>query len=570
MAASEPEGHGNPQVGAALLLAMVFLMLLKYITNAGDPDIRRYSSEIIHSTIGIFCAVLFFSSINELIEHYVFEGFEIHEQTQVILLLLFAAAWFGLLQLGLAVSSNLFVSEERYRMYWATPAGKRCTKLNLHTSCLFLAHVTGFATIQAWATLQQLEWFKQDALHASLSIPMSILFVFVLSSGWGAVRHCITAWDDHLDSRENFWLEHVQEAETDVTSLSVSFLVVQVIRFGISGELPDSEGNDPAGQSSTSNVLVLFLFGFIFALAAVALLTGLCRCQRLRSNPEAGSLHSDGGLLEADEGRRSSFTRAASFQSIQVSFRAWCSRESFHSVLERTRETLIMCLALSFAWSFFFAGEGWMMDLTHVKSKDPTLSAVYLAGALSIASFVCIWCMDKIYDMRTAGEGNDRVAKGLVQLIQAFGILVGIAWERSFDEAVLAVASATSDPVLTKSLLAICSVLVVAPAWRMYIAPMVVLGGWRFGLDPHHICNRMRAITDRGESPQALEFADEYCKFLHELQCVHHGGPNLEEPHMDSTTAVFKLGLSHAWSQAGSLTTSRRELHSISASNERS
>merc|ERR1719515_176105 len=56
---------------AATLFGTVFVvMCLYYLFNWPDPDIRRYSFEIVSSTISIFAAVLLFQSFQGTLDYF--------------------------------------------------------------------------------------------------------------------------------------------------------------------------------------------------------------------------------------------------------------------------------------------------------------------------------------------------------------------------------------------------------------------------------------------------------------------------------------------------------------------
>merc|ERR1740130_2016258 len=58
-------------MAATLLGSISFVMCLYYFINYDDEDIKKMSWETISSTISIFCAVLLFSSFNDMAEAYI-------------------------------------------------------------------------------------------------------------------------------------------------------------------------------------------------------------------------------------------------------------------------------------------------------------------------------------------------------------------------------------------------------------------------------------------------------------------------------------------------------------------
>merc|ERR1712217_584296 len=100
-------------------------------------------------------------------------------------------------------------------------------------------------------------------------------------------------------------------------------------------------------------------------------------------------------------------------------------------------------------------------------------------GALfiSLVSFSSIWVLDKIADQST----SKNLINALKQIINSIGLLVGFAWEQTFDESVESLSSVLPWKHLAKFLLAAFCVMVVVPAWYLYILPMAITQNWEWG-----------------------------------------------------------------------------------------
>ena len=75
------------------------------------------------------------------------------------------------------------------------------------------------------------------------SIPVSVLGQYVLQRISDHIRFKISMSDDgKVDEYERMWNEFTEEDENDVMGLSISFMMLQVIRFGISSIFQNTEG----------------------------------------------------------------------------------------------------------------------------------------------------------------------------------------------------------------------------------------------------------------------------------------------------------------------------------------
>jgi len=156
---------------------------------------------------------------------------------------------------------------------------------------------------------------------------------------------------------------------------------------------------------------------------------------------------------------------------------------------------------------------------------------VTLAMAVSIVSFALLVALDYLADQdsgevvskypnlfknqlakysekEVADKFDEKIDKGIRQIMVAIGLAVGFAWEQCFDKSVDSIAEATEDskfflvnPATTKVALAIGCAGLLVPAWRMYILPFVHQKGWQFGWTVNLVdkyCNHIEE-TDNDE-----------------------------------------------------------------------
>ena len=474
----------NICISLMLLGCMGFMMSNFYLVNWPDADIQRISWEVISSTVSIFSAVLLFQACNKVLEYYVLEGMWIWYQ--LVVDIVHMSFWFVALQLVLAYLSGAMgahaeVSSMRNsvslsdslsptrRLLRVQSAEMHFEAVKINTICwaTLLGHVTGFAAINAWGTLQQA--VPRDLLWCTLIPAVALFAIFCIYQATERLRRKWTELDGEEDEFEKLWGEEVAETEDDVMSLCVSFLLVQTLRFLISGHLPDAEGNDPKGLKQSNLACELLLFSaFLFGGFDI-----MCISVRKCFSPNTGQ--PDPEALRGQS--RSQSFRTTSFNPLDQEHR-WSTWG---------RDICAMCTA----WCLHFSVDWW---LSANILADGAVLAVICAVVVTCLALLLIFVLDKLADMDFT---DDEVDTSLRALIQSLGILIGFSWERSFDEAVGGLAEdrvlGLAPPVLTL-LLAVVLASMVMPAWKWYILPVVV--AHKEETHKHHECHEVISAND--------------------------------------------------------------------------
>ncbi|CAJ1373398.1 unnamed protein product [Effrenium voratum] len=293
------------------------------------------------------------------------------------------------------------------------------TSVNLNAWTSLLAHFCGFAAIEAGGALQHMDWFKESPIRALVAVLINQVSIGILFRGMDLCR--IATINDQGDERVVLLNEEIKEAENDIISLASSFLVVQVIRFVLSGQLPDNEGHMepyvPMGMTALGQLLACGVASVVLSVV-------------LSCIPVNNSIIM--WLLEK-------------FQNITGMIFAWCT---LWSVSMFVRETEVFQNVL---------------DTQLYPNERHLVSAL----VLSLCSLMAIRVLDCIQDM---GASFPRI---LQNMINVFSVLIGLSWEICFESGVSELSMETAHPTRMKLIFTICAVGIVLPAWRLYVVKRV-------------------------------------------------------------------------------------------------
>lgn len=222
--------------------------------------------------------------------------------------------------------------------------------------------------------------------------------------------------------------EVAKDAEDDLACLATSFLMVQAVRFTLTGALPNPEGMEtPAILEGYGNVEKLYGCAILFSLMATL---------------------------------------------------------SLYLPRSRGVFVLLTMFAMSFSWCVLWATVWLAQQLVGGRGieLDGMCQRILLALVMSILAFMAIWVLDFIDDRMHIDDGKmildhktmRRIQKTIHVVIAALGILVGFSWERCFDRALEGVTSTMSYPVSCKIILSAVVAIILIPAWRRHVLTKVI------------------------------------------------------------------------------------------------
>jgi len=314
---------------------------------------------------------------------------------------------------------------------------------------LLLAHMSGFAAINAGARLQAVEVFASSPGMAILPaiINQVVLQIFFKLSGMArskSMEDCIKNQGSSGHFKVKLCHEAVVEAENDVSSLSLSFLAVQVIRFIISGIMPNEEGEEEPLVAHSWITISTF-----FGIGLMAMILAIVTAMKCTAEEEEGEEAHDKTPKHAH-------------------------KVPDEPLSERLGMIISNSLAMAFAWILLF-GTKWTLIKVEILNIESMMGQIVHALGLSIFCGLAVFLLDYVDDtVRETKGGAEAASKAIRVIIQAIAILVGFSWEHCFDAAVADIAFVTPHKRLSKFFLGCFVCVFLVPAWRRHILTKVM------------------------------------------------------------------------------------------------
>lgn len=444
-----------------LTVDMVFL----YFVNFPDPNIRQFSWSMLSTTISIFCAVLLNKAaisffLEQLLPSPFPRGFNMHVGHRE----------------NIVVATGLFV----FCFTMLSVAGYYCQhdKRYLFAVQGIGGHITGFAFIAAGGHWQEI--FEEQRTYVYL-VTLGFFVVAAIARVCSVkARKAVLPEHGHMH-----WAEEVAEGEDEAFALAIGFLISQCALFHVTDKLQPMHG-------VTRDHTLIEVYHLLFWVVACLVLLVASSFVRSRMKGIRTDLGETGCTIE----------RIVSFGQHLSAFSAgWMMLKVFE----------------------------WTVTL-HVKNM--ALGMIIDAFVVTMISMVMIYfldmCADKLTEnlddhatmnqnedsscpmdpnepesstvLRSVSEVFQEDAKGLLlnahsqafnksnheralrTIMGAFSFLTGLSWEKAFDSAndcvIEGVPLFRNHRVLSKITFSVCLVLLVFPAWLMYIVPKA-MQSWR-------------------------------------------------------------------------------------------
>lgn len=445
---------GRYEIMASMHLAVALMLLgfltmvigLFYLVNFPDGDIRQATWRLLSTTLSIFLAVLIFSATQEVLACLVAGG-RYRRDAGVFGITSPASQLSQALDPGEVGHSSPITSQVLYLTFgrflilwmmlqcWLYYHQSRITALKAigKLGC----HVVAFAGMDAFGTLQD-SWtlFQSSVALSFVAVALTCIFIWAVFHLADSVRAKLAEKSVNPQARQD-WLHECRLAEHEAAGLILGLMLSQSIRFCISGYHPPLHGGAGKGHG--------YLEVFVLFLTAVSL----------------------GAMVVPLE---IIFSRLKQTYREQANNRDWVAR-----FIRATRETLSMtmawCLVYWARWAFWFstADEG-------LGYGDKMTALLTIALCLSFVCFGGVFVIDIAADNMARNNHSHNLA-ALVALGNALGLVMGLAWETTFHEAVTGISQLQSLPFgyTINNIILICVIiLIVLPAWILYILPQAI------------------------------------------------------------------------------------------------
>lgn len=400
-------------------------------------------------TLSIFCAVLLYASLYAMVSSFVSPG--IYHDT-ISTFVLFTSIY---------LLAQFVLFELRWKKYESFS----------HPASLITEHITAFAAMYGFASLQALPFVKESLLRVSLVAVFTVVVLGILMLFSSKVHDIIATADQHPEEDKR-WRTEVENLENDVLSLTIGFVLMQVVRFCIAGEFQPYEASHEPTDITTSEAGALLASAGVFALLTVA--ASFLTAKQMQKE----GIDEDVDMEEFAEDHVLDLSLRACviLQHIVAITMAWCllffGQWVVYSMgFSGTR--ISGCLVVALGLTLFSVAMVFVLDtlIDAIKEEAPVASSSTQDGPMNSAR------TDATSASGLLTHRNKAIAHTSVRaFVMGLGLCIGFTWEMSFHVALHDIAYASHNAVglgteTMAHIMAISLCIVVLPAWAKYILP---------------------------------------------------------------------------------------------------
>lgn len=524
---AEQAGHGDEEersekgkhededlVFTIATLVALFIMStvgLLYLVNWPDPNVRSYIYKMLSSTMSIFLAVTINMALSSILECAIGlrDGVDTTYGMLAAGILIFAGSWIS------TDFTVFFFREHQVRVYATRVIG---------------GHITGFAGITVFGILQMEAGKSGHHLTVLCCAPIlcSLTFVsrHIIVRKFGPYKPTQTyvtlAEEDESEDQvaNRKWRLAVCEAEDDALALIISFLGSQVVLWLVTGRFEKVHGEHSNPERLSSSILSLLYI--VLAGACVLMLSTYYR-KSLRPVKALDGSDPTGCFIRSVIGFQSFMAKSLSWLCLRIG--AWQMYDSLkdtkvgsHAMAEVMNAFATTCICIiavvlldcvadnignkieaaapQKARSQAATSNGSSPVRSHtsrVLGKSNNTRTMALSHMSSSADLCALDDVDiKVQDLlnghavlgllaehvsalQSQSMDASNLEKAIRTIIQAFGLLVGLCWEKATDAAIITIIddckTLHDHPTLARVAAALIVILIMFPAWVKYIMP---------------------------------------------------------------------------------------------------
>jgi len=409
---------------------MVLMMVTVYFLNTSDKRLMNYTWNVLNNTMAFFIAVMFCTAGGDLLGYFILRHTSSVALAVLVTLMQFVF-WLCVLTLGIAYFNGALGEAP-------DPRRRKETLLNIKSWGALFSKVCSWASIGFFGLIQQHLGTNLASLLMLLLVDVAMLCLIYWC--FRRVRLAIALADDNrVDLMEKEWTSISEGMEDAVMSVTLSFQIVQVVRYVFLGVLPLPDGSDPFDQKESEGyMLCLMVCGFLFVLlAAFCQLFANSLVDELQDALEDTGGTEEGGMLsqiaKVVGGLKKRMVTVC--QTTTANCAAWC---------------------LLFVVRWFVPGVG--------AGRTPA-EKLAVAFFVTVFSYAMIFAVDKVANM---DWDTPDASKKFAAFINPFSLTIAYGWKIAFMAAMNEV---TLDmefmpQALQACLMAILLSLILVPIWR--------------------------------------------------------------------------------------------------------